>query len=65
MAFKFSWGQFDETVLATARTELTRALNKGKKPAAIAGDINVKELNLGTIVREPPCSRRRRASTGS
>ena len=50
MAFKFSWGDFDPRVIATARGELTRALHKGKKPSAIAADSAVKELNLGTTV---------------
>jgi len=54
MAFKFSWGNFDDAVLAMARKELNQALNKGKKPSVIVGDINVKNLHLGTQVRLPP-----------
>ena len=61
MAFKFSWGNFDDAVLAMARKELNQALNKGKKPSVIVGDINVKTLHLGTQVRLTACAGKRRA----
>lgn len=37
---------------------LYQALNKGEKPPIIADRIEVKELNMGTIVRSIPCERR-------
>ncbi|KJE94267.1 hypothetical protein CAOG_04936 [Capsaspora owczarzaki ATCC 30864] len=52
MAFRFNWGPFDPTLLAEARREMTAALNKGDRHPAIADDIIVHELHLGTTPPE-------------
>ena len=58
MSFNFEWPQFSEAFYDDAREMLaqvrcSRALhrtNKGTKPPIIADRIEVKELNMGTIV---------------
>lgn len=48
MSFKFNWDSFnDENFYDRARTLLTDALNKGKKPPILSDRIIVRELYLG------------------
>jgi hypothetical protein len=50
MAFNFNWTEFDDDFHQEATKMVTLALNKGNKPARIKGDIQVKELHMGTQV---------------
>ncbi|KAJ1569678.1 ERMES complex subunit [Cladochytrium tenue] len=51
MSFKVNWPKFSQDFLAKAREQLTKALNKGTKPASMVDHISVVELNMGT---KPP-----------
>ncbi|KAK9454766.1 hypothetical protein V1511DRAFT_460279 [Dipodascopsis uninucleata] len=52
MSFKFAWPfATEENFYPKAKTLLTEALNKGRKPPIIVDTIYVKDLNLGT---KPP-----------
>ena len=64
MSFRFEWPTFSEGFYRDARELLTQALNKGEKPPVrrdspaqliaqvIAGDIEVKTVDLGTVPPE-------------
>ena len=67
MSFRFEWPTFSDGFYRDARELLTQALNKGEKPPVrrhcahsvdaeagqvIAGDIEVKTVDLGTIPPE-------------
>lgn len=51
MSFNFVWPTFSGSFYENAISTLNVALNRGPKPKVIAGDIQVKELNMGTVVR--------------
>lgn len=50
MSFNFQWPIFSEAFQNDAASMLTSALNRGPKPKVIADDINVEDINMGTIV---------------
>ncbi|KAJ3320067.1 ERMES complex subunit [Boothiomyces sp. JEL0866] len=51
MSFKVNWPSFSSDFIEKATEQLTTALNTGKKPENIVGDITVTALNMGT---KPP-----------
>ncbi|KDE03117.1 hypothetical protein MVLG_06378 [Microbotryum lychnidis-dioicae p1A1 Lamole] len=51
MSFNFEWPEFSPEFYESAKEILAQALNKGETPPIIADRIEVKELNMGTIVR--------------
>lgn len=51
MSFNFTWPAFSGEFYENAIQTLNTALNRGPKPKVIAGDIQVKELHMGTVVR--------------
>ncbi|KAI8892453.1 hypothetical protein BC833DRAFT_611610 [Globomyces pollinis-pini] len=51
MSFKINWPDFSEEFMETAKSQLTKALNTGKKPDNIHGQIVVTQLDMGT---KPP-----------
>ncbi|KAJ3256478.1 ERMES complex subunit [Boothiomyces macroporosus] len=50
MSFKVNWPSFSSDFIEKATEQLTTALNTGKKPENIVGDITVTALNMGTKV---------------
>lgn len=51
MSFNFEWPTFSGEFYENAINTLNVALNRGPKPKVIVGDIHVKELSMGTVVR--------------
>ncbi|KAJ3269466.1 ERMES complex subunit [Terramyces sp. JEL0728] len=51
MSFRVNWPSFSSDFIGKATEQLTTALNTGKKPENIVGDITVTALNMGT---KPP-----------
>ncbi|KAJ3294207.1 ERMES complex subunit [Borealophlyctis nickersoniae] len=51
MSFNINWPVFSPEFIAQAREQLTKALNKGEKPANIVDHIEVTELYMG---KKPP-----------
>ena len=50
MSFNFEWpSPFSPSFHAQALSLLTSALNRGPKPKVIADDIEVTELNMGSV----------------
>lgn len=52
MSFNFNWDGFSDEFYDRAKLMLTTALNKGPRPDVVADQIEVHELNLGTIAPE-------------
>lgn len=48
MSFKVNWPAFSQDFIQKAKEQLTVALNSGKKPENIAGEIRVTQLHMGT-----------------
>ncbi|KAJ3368780.1 ERMES complex subunit [Kappamyces sp. JEL0680] len=48
MSFKITWPTFSSDFIEKAKASLTVALNSGKKPDNIAGDITVTQLYMGS-----------------
>lgn len=52
MSFNFEWPEFPQEFYDNAVNIVNTALNRGPKPKVIVGDIQVHELNMGTVPPE-------------
>lgn len=52
MSFQINWPEFDSEFIEKASRQLTTALNQGKKPDNIHGEIKVTQLNMGSKAPE-------------